>query len=72
MALVPYEAEKEFAFPCFHILMVHSLKAYSILGRIGCAVPCKFVATEPTSLRLSMACSMACLATLWSTKSRIR
>jgi hypothetical protein len=26
---VPCEAEKEFAFPCFDILMVYSLKAYS-------------------------------------------
>jgi len=30
---VPCEAEKEFAFPRFDILMVHSLKAYSSGGR---------------------------------------
>jgi hypothetical protein len=30
---MPCEAEKEFALPCFDILIVHSLKAYSIQGK---------------------------------------
>ena len=31
---MPHEAEKEFAFPRFDILMVHSLKAYSKVHRL--------------------------------------
>jgi hypothetical protein len=36
-ALVPYKAEKEFAFPCFDISMVYSLKAYSTCAAAAAA-----------------------------------
>ena len=47
---MPCKAEKEFAFPRFDILMVHSLKAYNIAGLSGsrATIPLFLTPKSPT------------------------